>query len=175
MNRIQSLNMILVLAIVAALLGGCPAGQQTDAGQDEALSTPEPATQIYRDDNGYISVTINAPSYLSLSGPEPLVVKLPQNDVLAWESNQAKLTTVSFPMIIPFKVPKTAPGGPFELTLGLRLTYCNKADDICVLKNDVVKVPLDVMPGIRQPGDKDSPIAPVVYEIKEPEKKPDQN
>jgi len=165
---------VTLLLAAGLLLAGCPASDQDQNG-DEGTTPETPTNPVYRTDKGYLSITVTSPPYLYLSGPEPLVVKLPQTDAFVWESNQAKMTTVSFPLLIPFEVPKTAPGGGQELTLGLRLTYCNKADDVCVFKNDLVSVPVDVMPGLRPAGQEEKPIVPVVYEIKEPERKQEQN
>ena len=170
-RKFSKIISVLLLILFASLAGSC--GSSTDSvsegGDDDSAALP-PIASLYRGDSGYLQITVTSPSYLYLSGPEPLVVNLPQTKAFTWEDTRAKLTTPVFPMLIPFKVPSTAPGGRHDLALGLKIMYCNKADDICVFKNDLLNAPIEILPGARQGGPDNAASISVEYEIKEKER-----
>ena len=131
---------------------GCP--KETDTGlppEEAAEKAQEEETPVKYDgliaqwnDKIEILLTVSHPKFLYLSGPRPVSVRVPGNTPFTFTKNEFFITRPVFPMRIKFEVTRDVQPGIHQVPMGLRLMYCNKANDICQIKNDFLPIELMV-------------------------------
>lgn len=147
----------LFLCLILSVIGcGEQAAQKKTVADKKAESSKvdEDALAKYKGlkvrhgDRVILNFTVDTPSYLYLNGPKPVRVMVPGNSPFKFTKNEYFVTKPVFPIKIDFNIPKSAPTGLQKISFGLRLMYCNKADDVCLIKNEIMNFELWVMKSI---------------------------
>jgi len=148
-------TILLLLAVSMLLLplacsgGKDQSGDQGPAGEIESVeatpeATPFEGLVVGIGDKIVVNLTVTMPKYLYLNGPRPVSVKTPGDTIFTFTSNEYYVTKPLFPLKIDFTVQLKTPFAVHKIPLALRLMYCNKADDLCHIKNDIINVEFEV-------------------------------
>jgi len=152
-----------VLIVCLILLMAFSACGKKERGGEEAMS-PKPnmphgdladganPPEIMPGDKVYLELTIFHPRYIHLTGSPAVSVLTPGIPGLKFEKTQYDLTTAGFPMLIPFEILRDAPHKPYILRFGLRISYAFKADEIPLVRHEMLDVPVVITKRLlRQP------------------------
>lgn len=147
------IHILFALVIAFSLVGGCtktdPAPKATpDAKKEETPKPPEVIAEenygglkVRMKDTVIIDFSVKLPNYLYFNGPQPVKVMIPGNVPFEFEKKvYAQTGKPKFPMHLKFEVPRPIDLGVYEIPLAVKLMYCNKADDICLIRDYVTKV-----------------------------------
>ncbi len=91
-------------------------------------------------DTVVVNVFVNLPKYLYLNGPKPLRIMIPGNTPFKFSKNEYFVKKPIFPLKLDFTFDRKIKTGIHKIPLAARLMYCNKADDICLIKNIMVEL-----------------------------------
>lgn len=156
-STLRILIPVLVFFMVFSLAGCARQGDQEKGASDAKKDSPKEGKdaidkfkglKVRHGDKVILNFTVKTPAYLYLNGPKPVRVMVPGNSPFKFSKNEYFVTKPVFPIKIEFSVPKDTPTGRQKITFGLRLMYCNKADDVCLIKNEIMNFELWVMQSI---------------------------
>jgi len=99
-------------------------------------------TNVERGGRGEIVLEAELDPGLELNGPTPLLILCPKTDVLTCDAEQG--VAAASPAKLGFTVSEQAPIGRVKVPVELRFTYCRKADNICVFKDQKETLALEV-------------------------------
>ena len=133
---------IIFIIAISHVLVSC-----ADSGKQEKARFAY--NKITRGDKIRLNLTVTMDKDKYLSGPSPVIVKIPGNCIVKFENQEYRISRPIFPMSMIFEVPAATKPGKHTVDLGLVLTYCNKSDDTCQIRNEVLRVPLDVSDELR--------------------------
>lgn len=140
------ISAFFALALVA-LFFGCGANEQPSTPeQGQPAQKVDEAEEVFTgltvspSDTIIMNFTVVAPSHLYLNGPKPVKINVPGNMPFVFDKAEYFVTKPVFPMKIKIDIPRSGPFGKQKIPLALQLMYCNKADDICLIKNEILPV-----------------------------------
>lgn len=146
-----TISIILILFLLLTLVFSCakpeekmtddPAAQAREAKEKEMASEGAYAgIKAGYGDTVTINVFVNLPKYLYLNGPKPLQILIPANIPFKFSKNEYFITKPIFPLNLDFNIERDIKPGIHKIPFATRLMYCNKADDICLIKNVMLEV-----------------------------------
>jgi hypothetical protein len=139
MKRIGFAAAFAAFAVIICCSVGCQ--NQTPP---QPVKKPLVYDKIIWGDKIRLKLTVTTTKDKYLSGPSPVVVKIPGNCPLIFDQAEYRISRPIFPMIMTFEVPRAIKPGKYTADLGITVTFCNKADDTCIIRNDVLQVPFEV-------------------------------
>ena len=129
---------LLVILVLALLL-------PVVACEDNVDTTISGPNRVGQGGTIVVDLTVNLPSNLYFNGPKPVSIKPPGNVPFKFSQDEwAQKGKPTFPMQITFEVPRATPDGKYKVPFAMQLMYCNKTDDICLIKNNILPVDVTV-------------------------------
>jgi hypothetical protein len=148
----KSMVYVLAFALAFAAFSCVEKTETTQTGEQAAPKVEAKPTPIQRGDTVVIELTVDTGPDMYLNGPKPVVVKVPGNTPFVFPHSEYFVTKPVFPMKIGFEVSEKAPAGIQQIDLALKLMFCKKKDDICVIKNALHSFKVEVEKGKRPEG-----------------------
>ncbi|MDP8225163.1 MAG: hypothetical protein P9L99_17510 [Candidatus Lernaella stagnicola] len=91
-----------------------------------------------------LELTVYHSPTIYLTGKEPVTVLAPADPCFEFEEKQFKLDRPFFPLKIPFTVSRNCDTGAHTLSMGMRIHYALKANEVEKERNVLLEVPLDI-------------------------------
>lgn len=124
-----------------------------------------PPHSLQQGDAAVILLSIKMNPNLYFNGPEPLAVRPPAGSPFTFGKEKFSDPKPSGPLRVAFVVGSDLAPGTYTIELATRMMYCNKADDICVIRDE--KIPVAVAIKEKTAGSETPVEIPVQYTLKE--------